>query len=239
MHADADQPDLVDLEALRNLIIQEKEKDPLIGPKVGSQLGLDLLLRQLEGERGVHAETLMALAGSLIGISTQASLAIEASLEGRSRVPGLQVVRCQDGSHYLVGEPLNQRLVEGYGSPWELLSEAARQEGGETLPEKTDLLLQGIQRLGTPDLGTPQVPANHAPMKIQANDLMQLWDLLRQICWRCCSAPSEWPLLCGLIGVRALRLARPQLEPSVAFQIAMDLAIDTAKIPLQETALAD
>lgn len=235
MHADTDQADLLELEALQSLIMEGREQDPLIGPKLGSKLGLDLLLSELGSERGVHAETLMAVAGCLIGISTQASLAMEASLEGRSRVPGLQVVRCQDQTTYLIGEPINQRLVSGYGSPWELLSEAAKQQGAEALPAKTQLLLQGIQRLGTPELGSPQVPATHAPMKIHENDLLRLWGRLRQICLSCCAAPSEWPLLCGLIGVRALRLVRPHLEPTLAFQIVMDLAIDTAKIPLKET----
>ena len=65
-------------EALRALIIQGSEADPLIGVKVGSEEGLEWLLNHLKTERGVHAETLMATAGALAGTSVQAAVWEEA-----------------------------------------------------------------------------------------------------------------------------------------------------------------
>jgi len=239
MTADSTASGLPFLDALHSTIAQGREEDPLIGPKLGSQVALEMLLDQLGTERGVHAETLMACAGILMGQSSQASLLAEARQEGRSRVPGLQVVQCQDGSTFLVGDPLNRQLVDGYASPWGVLSEAAQQEGCHTLPEMEQLLLDGIGRLGTPTFGRPQVPAAHAPQGLKPEAQENLWLLIRPLCLGCCSEPREWPLLCGLLAVRALRLVKPHLEPALAFQLAMDSAIDAAKVPLAENALPD
>lgn len=219
------------LEDLRAQIAQGRVHDPLIGAKVGSKLALDLLLDQLTTERGVHAETLMALAGVLVGHSVQASLWAEAAEAGQGRVAGLQVVCCHDDSRYLVGDPLNRRLMEGYGSPWQLLGEAAKQEGCSALPEGEDLLLEGIARLGTAAFGHPRVPPSHAPQVLEPSQQVALWRLILPVCAACCQEPVEWPLLCGLLAARALRLVKPALAPDLAFRLAMDSAIDAAKRP--------
>jgi hypothetical protein len=239
MTADSTSSDLPFLDTLHSVIAQGREEDPLLGPKLGSEVALEMLLDQLGTERGVHAETLMACTGVLMGQSSQASLLTDARQEGRSRVPGLQVVQCQDGSTCLVGDPLNRQLMDGYASPWAVLSEAAQQEGCDSLPEMEQLLLDGIARLGTPAFGTPQVPAEHAPQRLEPAAQENLWLLIRPLCLSCCSEPREWPLLCGLLAVRALRLVKPHLEPALAFRLAMDSAIDAAKVPLAENALPD
>ena len=203
-----------------------------IGPKLGSQVALEVLLDQLKTERGVHAETLMASAGILIGQSVQASLWEEAMQEGRDRVAGLQVVQCEGGSTFFVGDPLNRQLVDGYASPWGLLSETAREEGSEILPQMEELLLDGIRRLGTLEFGKPQVPAAHAPLNLEFSAPIHLWSLIGPLCKECCSQPAEWPLLCGLLAVRALRLVKPHLDPALAFRLAMDAAIDASKVPV-------
>jgi hypothetical protein len=223
------------LDALRALIAREEQTDPLAGAKVGSQLALDILFDQLKTEQGVHAETLMALAGVLVGRSVQASLGAEAQQAGLSRIPGLQQVTCRDESQVLVGDPINRRLVEGYGSPWQLLNEAARQEGCASLPEAQELLLEGIQRIGTPAFGHPRVPASHAPRVLESSEQTRLWRLFLPLCGACCSDPADWTLLCGLLAARALRLVKPALAPDLALRLAMDSAIDAAKVPLSET----
>jgi hypothetical protein len=162
------------LEELRALIQQEQKDDPLVGAKVGSKLALEMLLDQLKTEQGVHAETLMALAGVLVGRSVQASLWAEAHQGGHSRVPGLQLVRCHDDSQVLVGDPINRRLMEGYGSPWQVLSEAARQEGCASLPAGEQLLLEGIQRIGTAAFGHPGVPPSHTPQVLEPDQQTML-----------------------------------------------------------------
>lgn len=239
MTADSERSDLPFLDALISVIAAGKAEDPLIGPKLGSEVALEMLLEELETERGVHAETLMACTGILMGQSTQASLWAEAQQNGRSRIAGLQVVHCQDGSTYFVGDPLNRQLVDGYDSPWGVLHEAARQEGGEPLPEMEELLLEGIERLGTPAFGQPHAAEAHAPHGWDRAAQRHLWQLIRPLCLGCCSEPKEWPLLCGLLAVRALRLVKSHLEPGLAFRLAMDAAIDAAKVPLVESALPD
>ncbi|MFN9547755.1 MAG: hypothetical protein ACK6AD_11920 [Cyanobacteriota bacterium] len=222
------------LDALRALIARERAEDPLIGPKMGSQVALDMLLDQLATEHGVHAETLMALAGVLVGQSVQACLWAEARQAGWNRVPGLRVVCCQDDSRYLVGDPLNRGLMEGYSSPWHLLSEAARQEGCAALPAGEQLLLEGLQRLCTPAYGHPKVPAAHTPQVLEPGQQSRLWRLFQPLVAACCQEPKDWPLLCGLVAARALRLVQPTLGPELALRLAMDSAIDAAKCPLAE-----
>ncbi|MEB3335044.1 MAG: hypothetical protein VKP70_08670 [Cyanobacteriota bacterium] len=222
------------LEALRALIAQRQGEDPLAGTKLGSKLALDLLLEQLTTERGVHAETLVALAGVLAGQSVQASLWAEARLAGDPRVAGLRLVECRDGTRYLVGDPLNQGLLEGWGSPWQVLAEAARQEGCSRLPSGEELLLEGLKRLGTPSFGQPGVPASHAPQPLAPGQETTLWRWFHPLRGACCQEPRQWPLLHGLLAARSLRLVRPVLEPSLAFRLAMDAAIDAAKRPLNE-----
>lgn len=239
MAAPADDAHLPELAALQAVIAERREDDPLIGAKLGSELALNKLLHQLHAERGVHAETLMATAGVLIGQSLQASVWAEAEQAGQNGVVGLHLVRCQDDSCYFVGEPLNRKLLVGYDSPWQLLSEAARQEGCERLPDGEQLLLEGIQRLCTSAFGRPQVPAAHAPAALAPSEQGDLWLLFRPLCKACCSDAGEWPLFFGLVAARALRMVTPHLIPELAFRLAMDAAIDAAKVPLAGHSLAE
>ena len=229
-----DEAKIPPLETLRAFIEQEQKDDPLVGAKVGSKVALEMLLDHLSTERGVHAETLMALAGVLVGRSVQASLWAEAQQAGHSRVPGLKLATCHDDSQVLVGEPINRKLMEGYSSPWQVLSEAARQEGCGSLPAGEQLLLEGIQRIGTPAFGQPRVPPSHTPKVLEPSQQTMLWRLFQPLCAACCQDPADWPLLCGLLAARALRLVKPALAPAMAVRLAMDSAIDAAKPPLSE-----
>ncbi|MFN9630747.1 MAG: hypothetical protein ACK59A_11040 [Cyanobacteriota bacterium] len=222
------------LDAVRALIARRQVGDPLVGTKLGSQLALELLMEQLQTERGVHAETLLALAGVLVGQSVQASLWAQAHRAGETEVAGLRLVRCRDGSSYLVGDPLNRALLEGWGSPWQVLAEAARQEGCSRLPTGDQLLLEGLDRLGTPSFGQPRVPASHAPQSLAPGEETSVWQWLQPLRGACCPEPRQWPLLHGVMAARALRLVRSVLKPSLAFRLAMDSAIDAAKRPLDQ-----
>jgi hypothetical protein len=217
---------------------QHGEDDPLIGVKLGSEEGLEILLKHLTTSRGVHAETLMATAGALAGQSVQAALWEEARQEGEHHCAGLHLVRCQDDSCFWVGDPLNRSLMEGYGSPWQVLSETARQEGCQVLPSAEHLLLEGLARLGTPAFGRPQVPVEHSPQVIHPIELDNLWSMVRRVCETCGLEASEWPLMCGLVAARAMRLVKPVLKPDLALRLAMDAAIDAAKRPLGDTTMA-
>jgi hypothetical protein len=205
------------LETLRTRMAQHGEDDPLIGVKLGSEEGLEILLKHLTTSRGVHAETLMATAGALAGQSVQAALWEEAR---------------QEGEHHCAG------LMEGYGSPWQVLSETARQEGCQVLPSAEHLLLEGLARLGTPAFGRPQVPVEHSPQVIHPIELDNLWSMVRRVCETCGLEASEWPLMCGLVAARAMRLVKPVLKPDLALRLAMDAAIDAAKRPLGDTTMA-
>ncbi|MFN9531948.1 MAG: hypothetical protein ACK575_10990 [Cyanobacteriota bacterium] len=238
MAAPSDDAHLPELAALQAVIAERREDDPLIGAKLGSELALKQLLHQLQTERGVHAETLMATAGVLIGQSLQASVWAEAEQAGQNSVAGLHLVRCQDDSCYFVGEPLNRKLLVGYDSPWQLLGEAAKQEGCERLPDGEQLLLEGIQRLCTSAFGRPQVPAAHTPAELAAAEQGDLWLRFGPFCNACCSDPAEWPLLFGLVAARALRMVTTHLSPELAFRLAMDAAIDAAKVPLAGHSMA-
>jgi hypothetical protein len=229
-----DQPITPQLETLRALIARERQEDPLVGAKVGSKLGLEMLVDQLTTTRGVHAETLMALAGVLIGLSVQASLWSEAHHRGQNSLPGVQRVTCRDTSERLVGEPITMRLMEGLSSPWQLLCEAARQEGAESLPDGPQLVLDSIQRIGTPTFGHPQVPPSHSPQVLASDEQTGLWRLFFPLCLACCQEPEDWPLLFGLLGARALKLVKPALAPELALRLAMDAAMDAAKLPLSD-----
>jgi hypothetical protein len=222
------------LAELRGLIARRQAEDPLIGTKLGSQLALELLMEQLETERGIHAETLLALAGVLVGQSVQASLWAQAHQAGEREVAGLRLVRCRDGASYLVGDPLNRGLLEGWGSPWQVLVEAARQEGCSRLPTGEQLLLEGLDRLGTARFGHPRVPTPHAPQPLAPGQETTFWHWLQPLRGACCPEPRQWPLLHGVMAARALRLVRSVLKPSLAFRLAMDSAIDAAKRPLTQ-----
>ncbi|MBM5815408.1 MAG: hypothetical protein FJ083_02090 [Cyanobacteria bacterium K_Offshore_surface_m2_239] len=222
------------LETLRVLIARERQEDPLVGAKVGSKLGLEMLVDQLTTTRGVHAETLMALAGVLIGVSVQASLWAEAQTRGQSSLPGVQRVTCRDTSERLVGEPITLRLMEGLSSPWQVLCEAARQEGADPLPDGQRLVLDSIQRIGTPAFGHPRVPAAHTPQVLASEEQTALWRLFLPLCRACCQEPGDWPLLFGLLGARAMKMVKPALSPDLALRLAMDAALDAAKLPLSD-----
>lgn len=219
------------LASLRALIAKQRQDDPLVGAKVGSKLALDMLLDQLTTEHGVHAESLMAISGVLVGLSVQASLWEEAQRLGQRRIPGVQRVTCGDNSQVWIGEPITKRMMAGYGSPWQLLREAARQEGCPSLPEGEQLVLDSVQRIGTPSFGHPAVPASHTPQVLAADEQIGLWRLYLPLCLACCDKTEEWPLLFGLLASRALKLVKPTLSADLAIRLAMDSALDAAKVP--------
>jgi hypothetical protein len=211
------------LQELQEAIARGKGEDPWIGPRMGSGVALDHLLNLLRGEQGIQAETLMGVIGFLIGQGVQASL---------HDLRGLHLVSCRNGLSYLFGDPLNQRLIKGLDSPWELLSEASRQEGWEDLPVPEILLLEGIQRLGSTSLADPRLPGHEASGGLDTGPWFSAWQLVDPLCRAFCADPDEWGLFYGLLGVRALRLVKSCLSPAIAFRLAMATAIDASKIPM-------
>jgi hypothetical protein len=69
---------------------------------------------------------------------------------------------------------------------------------------------------------------------LEPDQQTMLWRLFLPLCAACCHDPADWSLLFGLLAARALRLVKPALAPDLAFRLAMDSAIDSAKPPLSE-----
>jgi hypothetical protein len=91
------------LEVVRTLFAWERKKNPLASPKVGSKVAIEIWLISWPRNGAIEAETLLAMAGVLVGQSLQASHWEEA--------------RKTEALH-LVGEPIHRRRMAGLGLPW-------------------------------------------------------------------------------------------------------------------------
>jgi hypothetical protein len=200
------------------------------------------LSRLLIRDGRVHAETYVAMSGTIAGYAAQCSLfAADPAVTG-----ALTVVTTASGRKFWFGEPLNQMLLartpaESDARVWLSGANAAIAAGVavERLPDLTAMFAHVASTIGGDKEGLPSVAANHQP-QAPARDLLTLgWPFalkcfaaeLDEIARRFGPVPKTWwgP-------VAAYAMARPILDvkevtpPDVALTILMESAIYASKL---------
>jgi TPR repeat protein len=109
-----DSPNTRQFKSLLRAIKEQKKTDPLIGAKVGAKEIIQQLLHLLRDNKGVHAESMLAVLGTLAGYACQASVRQEFVANQKLPEQGIfMVAKDADGRCYYFGDYLNKPLCSG------------------------------------------------------------------------------------------------------------------------------
>lgn len=219
--------------ALMRALEEKRKSDPLAGAKLGARELVQRLLQGMGNERGVHAESLLCTLGALAGDACQVSLRSEALSRGDSANAAFHVVLDAQGRRYFFGDALNQRLIEGHHSVWNVATSGLRKAGLQALPDLTPVFSHVAASVGTPAFGISRWLQGHQAGEPPIRYVKTLWPTVMPLLRQFTPAPAEWPLLFGFALQEALRLSREVLPPELALQIVMESAVPMSKVDLQ------
>jgi hypothetical protein len=208
--------------ALLHAIAERLPTDPLIGAKLGG--------KEINTERGVHAESLLTALGALAGYACQASVRAAAVASGLPETAGLITVEA-NGQKFFFGDVLNKPLAESAHSVWAFAAGAAQEAGCASLLDFKEIFAHVAKSVGGDDFGKPRV-TGHAAQDTPLNFVRALWPALLPLVKKYCPDPERWPALYAVAVYDAIMAARGTLDPCLALRIVMESAIPMSKIDL-------
>jgi hypothetical protein len=198
----------------------------------GAEYVLYRIWATLQGQNGIHAESLLACLGGLAGHSCQMYVRQSAALPGADpRKYSLLTVDAIDGTKYLAGDALMGPLVESSLSVWSFVGRAV-QKLDKPLPDIQDIVRHVSQTVGTGAFGVPRAPDGHRPHHPASVYVKQLWPQILPIAERFCRKPGQIPVLFGIALQRAIEHTKDTLSPTLGASIAMECAVAMAKVAL-------
>lgn len=209
-----------------------RAQDPLIGAKVGAKEALHRIIHAMQGERGVHIDSLLCALGALAGYACQASARARAQAEGNTDADIFTLVRGVDGKQYFYGDAINWPLVEAPLSVWSLAAGVVQQLGGSTFADPLEIFRYVAGSVGGEGFGIPRWPAGHGSAQPPRDYVAIFWPMLLPVLEMLCTQPSEWPVLYGLAIQEAIVLGKDALAPELALNIVMESAVPMSKIDL-------
>ena len=228
--------------ALQAEIAAREKDDPLIGPKIAAHEIYQRVFKALQGERGVHLESLLGILGSLAGYACQVAVRLKAVNEGMHEQARLVRVDGDNGGIYWFGDALNAPLLQAEHSVWSLAAGGAQAAGLGALPDVDAIIRHVSLTVGTETFGIPRgEAAAHLPAP-PAQIVRAFWSGLRPILRDTCKNPMHWPVAIGIALQRAIEQGAGALPPDEALRLVMECAIPMAKLdlgPLEAFALAE
>jgi hypothetical protein len=217
------------LAAVLQEIDRRRPTDPSIGVKLGSAELVQRLTAALKDERGVHAETLIGVLGSLAGFACVASVVAVAGGRDLKQL-GIIELGGKDGNRYLYGSLVNAPLLGAAVNVNGLIWGMAKHLGAAAADSPKELLTHVADTVGSPSFGVPRLPAGHQIGIPPLEAVRQLWPATAKERELFCSEPSHWPVLYGLATQRAMEMAKATLDPVLAARIAMECAAPMSKL---------
>jgi hypothetical protein len=214
--------------ALIAVIAEKRASDPLIGAKVAAKQILSAVMNAITDEKGIHAETLLTILGSLAGFSCQMGIREECALTGVKDLPFV-VLTMNDGKFLFMGDRLNAPLLESQYSVWSLCGGVA-QHLGASLPDIREIARHVVTVAGTPEFGRPRIPTGNQPGDLPVNYVRALWQPMVLTLRKFCGGPHEWHIAFGLAAQEAITLAKGAIDPGMAATIIMESAVPMSKM---------
>jgi hypothetical protein len=212
-------------------IERRRPTNPMIGLQVGSQETLQRVMQSMTDQRGIHAESLLAILGSLAGFACAASIGKRVMSEGKSPQHfGVVVATTKDGRDWWLGDGINAMLAESQYSVWSLVGGAAQNLGANPLFDPREVFAHVVGSIGSPGFGVPRLPAEHQPGDHPITYVRHLWPALAKIRDLFCRVPEEWPVLYGLAAQRAMEMAKNSIDPLLAARIVFECAVPMSKL---------
>jgi hypothetical protein len=203
----------------------------------------ETLLRALKDERGIHAETLMVVSGSLAGYTAAYVLWETMIKPGRLQLMrDIHVAETTDGAKYYFGDPLNAFLVPetpGNLSLYSIIAGSAADAGvpfGE-MPPPDEIFGHVAKTIGHSAFGTIRAPDDHRP-RLTAQQALALWPVTREILSRNDnpgfagqSVPvAHWPIVTNIVAGQFIAQTKHVLDPRLAVRLILEAAISMSKV---------
>jgi len=218
-------------ESLKRTIEERRAGDPLIGAKLGAKEIVVTLQEAMNSDKGVHAESLLALLGSLAGFSCVISVLIDGAQGKLPQMPNAVVsVGTKDGRTFYFGEAINARLYTDQHSVWALAAGMAQHLGATRLVDVHEIAGHVSETVGSPQFGVPRLPPGHPLGKTPAEFVREAWPALSERRNYFCPEPREWPIIFGLAAQQVMEMAKDVLDPEIALTIVMECAVPMSKI---------
>lgn len=211
---------------------KKRHEDPLISAKIGAKEVFHRLIELMKkiDAKGIHADTLLCILGTLAGYSCQASLRSEFVEEkGMSEKVVFTIIGCADGSQYFFGDMVNKPLAENQYSVWALATGTVKHLGVQQLININDIFSHVVGTVGSNNFGIPRIPEGHNVGDLPQNYLKHLWPVFLPVAKQFCPA-SEWPILFGLAVQEGIVFCKDVIDPLLALSIVMECAVPMAKI---------
>lgn len=183
--------------------------------------------------RGLHAETVLTVLGSLAGRASQiaATLGIESGAPGyRGRVN--RIAQDPDGNQFAVGDGINLPLFESPDSVHAIVT-APLVAVGRTAPTVEDIARHGAATMGTPAFDIPRfapgTTARWMPREAVGFGLRTL--AIPPVAL----PPEQWYVAYATAAARLLEMNRPHLDIEPLTRVVLDSANIGAKLLVTPT----
>jgi len=212
-------------EAFRRELEERKKNDPMVGVRIGGLEALDVLMRRMQTERGVHVESVLAALGALAGLAC-----LHGALDERAAGQGSLIVINTDSGKFYSGDSINKPLAENKYSVWTIASGGAKRAGVKEMPDVGEMFAHIAGSLGGPDFGKARVPDTHRPGDDIATYTAILWPVILPTLNFFCDHKAEWPLLLGYGLQELIVKTKDIIPPDIALRLAMETAIASSKM---------
>jgi hypothetical protein len=194
--------------------------------------------------RGIHAETLLSVTGSLAGYAGQMAIWQNYIIPKRPLPPnGFMPVETTSGETFYFGDLLNGFLVPQSGNDfpiWMFVAGAAVTNGVavQNLPDTGLMFKHAASSLGSPEYDILNVPKAHLPHMPPRQSLEVFWLSICKLMTMGFSPhneplpapkPEHWPIILGLVAQQYIVQTKEVLDPALAVQIVMQSAIIASK----------
>lgn len=221
-------------EVLLRQIARQRGSDPLIGAKIGGREITQEIFTKMNGERGVHIESMLCALGALAGHACQAAIRVRNIAQGQPATTGLVAVDTKGGKRYFFGDAINLPLAEGQYSVWVLVATQAQRMGCGQLPDVAEIFKRAAETVGSDAFGQLRVPPQHLPHDLPINYARKFWPELLPRIRRFCPDPMHWPVLLGFSIQEVIEQGKQVLDPCLAARLVMESAIPVSKEELPE-----
>jgi hypothetical protein len=216
--------------ALRRVIAQREDSDPLLGPKIAGKVLLErLLITMRNPQGGVHVESLATALGALAGHACQLA-AVHGLRTGSPEYRGLtlNVARGANDDEYFFGDALNLPLAASPHSVWSLVAGAAQQSGAQ-VPDLEELFRHSASTMGGKEFGLPRfAPGTNAADT--PRNYVRVWNTVQPTVEESAPRPEQWPVAYGLAIQNLFTMTNGQFDLGVLTRVVMDSAIATSKL---------
>ena len=210
------------------------------------------LLAWLTTERGIHAETLLCIIGSMTGYAGQMAIWENYIKLNRPTPPnGFMSAETNSGQRFYFGDLLNGFLLPQVNNDfplWMFVAGAAVSCGVDenNLPNPGVLFKQAASTIGTPEYDILTVPENHLPQMTPRQCVEIFWLSISKLMTIGYGPgkpqlpppkPEHWPIVLSVVAQQMIIKTKDVLDPALAVHIVMQSSIIASKYDAKELKL--